>query len=227
MWSLRASESIPIVMLAVADPVRSGPIASYARPGGNVTGTSRSTGTSLGVKLLDLLRQLVPGLARVAVVFEPVHLASKDDIRDIAAAAQLTGIDVQAIGITSPEDLEPALNACLAGQPQALISNGGVIVTPHFSAIAGFALQHRLPTTSYSIGSLAAGGLLFYGPQLVPLFRRAGSYHVDRILRGAKPADLPVEGPTVFDLVINRTTAAALGLTIPPDVATQVTEWVW
>jgi putative ABC transport system substrate-binding protein len=168
----------------------------------------------------------VPHLTRAAEVFELTGPASTQNVRDIQAAARSTGIDVQAFTITSPEDLEPALEAALVGHAQALLTNSGVILTPHFSTIARFAIEHGLPTTSYSIGDVFLGGLLYYGPQLVPLFRRAGNYHADRIPRGAKPADLPLEGPTLFDLIINRSTAGALGIAIPPEFARQVTQWV-
>jgi putative ABC transport system substrate-binding protein len=223
---MRASESIPIVMLVVSDPVDGGLIASYARPGGNVTGIARNAAISLGVKLFDLVQQLVPGLMQVAFVFESANPASLNGLRDVQALAHSVGVEVQPIEISSPEDLEPALDAALASSPQALISIGGTIITPYYSTIAGFAIQHHLPTASDQVGSLPAAGLMYYGPSQVPLFRRGGSYYADRILRGAKPADLPVEQPTVFDLIVNRTTVQALGLTLPSDFSAQVTEWV-
>jgi putative ABC transport system substrate-binding protein len=222
----RLSTSIPIVMAVTSDPVASGLIASYARPGGNVTGTTRTAAISLGVKLLDLLRQLAPDIARVAMVYEPADQAGVNDFREVQAAAQPLGIEVQAVGIASLENLQAALDAALAGRPQALISTDGVIIPTNYAVIAGFAVANRILTASDRRDSLDAGGLLYYGPQQAPLFRRAGSYYVDRILRGAKPADMPVEQPTVFDLVVNRTTAQSLRLTIPPEVAAQVTEWV-
>jgi putative ABC transport system substrate-binding protein len=221
---MRATDSIPIVFGGVADPVGLGLIASYARPGGNVTGTSRTAGSTLTRKLLDVLRQLVPGLARVAVAFDPRIPSSVTDVGDSQAAAQALGIDVQAVGISSSGDLERALEAALAGHPQALIGAAGGVNPLLHPAVAGFATRHGLP--SASTNTATAGYLLYYGPDLSALHHRAGNYYVDRILRGVKPADLPVEGPTVFNLTVNRATAQALGLTIPPDVAAQVTEWV-
>jgi putative ABC transport system substrate-binding protein len=223
----RATDSIPIVFLAISDPVGSGLIASYARPGGNVTGTSRTAGSTLGPKLLELLRQLVPGLARVAVVFEPASPAGVIEFRDIQAAAQRAGVEAQAVEISSPGDLARALDAAMAGHPQALIETGGSIIPANQPSIIGFAIQDGLPTAAAStFNSVGAGGLLFYGPNVPALYRRAGSYYVDRILRGAKPADLPVEGPISFELLVNQSTAQALGIAIPPELAAQVTEWI-
>jgi putative ABC transport system substrate-binding protein len=229
---MHATGSIPIVFAGATDPVGSGVIATFARPGGNVTGTSRTGPVSLGPKLLDLLRQFVPGLARVAVLFELRDPASVNDWRAIQAAAQSVGIEAEALAIASADDLEHALEAALGGRPQALIfqvAPGTVVPATNESALTAvprFAIKHGLPTASRDTTTRPVGGLLFYGPLVAPLYRRAGSHHVDRILRGAKPADLPVEGPTTFDLVINLTTARTLSLTIPPDVAAQVTEWV-
>jgi putative ABC transport system substrate-binding protein len=221
---MRSSDSLPIVMLGVTDPVGSGLIASYARPAGNITGTSK---TSLAVKLLDLLQQLMPGLARVGFVFEPANPAGVNGLRDTRAAAQLTGVDVQAAAIVSSDELEAALDASLVGHPQAPITNANAaIINPNFPTIASFALQHGLPTASDIRANAFAGGLLYYGSPNAPVFRRAGSYYVDRILRGAKPADLPVEGPTVFELIVNRMTARALGIAFSPEFAAQVTEWI-
>jgi putative ABC transport system substrate-binding protein len=227
-----ATDSIPIVFAGVDDPVTTGLIRSYARPGGNVTGTTRSSEGALGPKLLDLLRQIVQGLTRVAVVFELRQPAYLSDWQAIEAAAPLIGIEAQRVDIASAGDLAGALEAALASHPQALIVDvgGGTIIPatnqPALSAVHGFALQHGLPTASRDTTVKSVGGLLYYAPNLASLFRRAASHHVDSVLRGAKPADLPVEGPTVFELIVNRTTAKTLGLIIPPDFSAQVTEWV-
>jgi putative ABC transport system substrate-binding protein len=227
---VRATDSIPIVVAGVSDPVGSGLIASYARPGANVTGTSRTGATA---KLLDLLRQLVPGLARVVAVFESDNAGFVYDVHAIQAAAQSIGIDAQtAVGFTSADDLEGALEAVLAGHPQALImevGSGRIIQRTNelaLPAITRFALQHGLPAASEYRVATTVGGLLTYGPDEVSYYRRAANYHVDRILRGSKPADLPFEGPTVFELTVNRQTARALGIATPPEFAAQVTEWV-
>jgi putative ABC transport system substrate-binding protein len=229
-----ATDSIPIVFASIPDPVGLGLVASYARPGGNITGTTSSLEKSLGPKFLDLLRQLIPGLTRVAIVLQSGSATGENDIRAIQAAAQSIGIDAQAVEIGPAldiNDLERTLDAALADNPEALISTvAGSFLTrdrepqPANAVIMGFATQRRLPTVASGIG--VAGNLLYYGHNLVALYRHTSNYYVDRILRGAKPADLPVEGPTVFDLIVNRTTAQALGLTIPPDLAAQVTQWV-
>jgi putative ABC transport system substrate-binding protein len=224
---LRATDSIPIVLLGVSDPVAAGLISSYARPGGNVTGTSRTAGRPLGPKLLELLGQIVPRLARVAVIYESANPLGVNDVQDIQAAAQSIGIDVRPVAIASPGDLEPQLDAALAGQPQAIIQSvGGSIIPFQQPTIVAFTIRHRLPSASSLATATTAGGLLYYGPDVPALARRAASHHVDRILRGAKPGDLPVEQATSFDLIINRTTAEALGVTMPQEVAAQVTQWI-
>jgi putative ABC transport system substrate-binding protein len=223
----RASASIPVVFCAAIVTDGNGVIASYARPGTNVTGTTRTAGVSLGPKLIDLLRQLQPSLARVAVVFEAANTHGANDFRETHDATQSIGIDAQAVDITSPEDVKPALNAALAGHPQALTVGGRVILPSAMPEVVGFANQHGLLSASYETTTLLdAGGLLYYGPDSLALYRRAANYQVDHILRGAKPSDLPVEGPSVFDLIVNRTTARMLGIAIPPEFAAQVTEWV-
>jgi putative ABC transport system substrate-binding protein len=221
---IRATDSIPIVFAAVADPVGLGLITNYARPGGNVTGTSRTVGNSLTRKLLDLLRQLVPGIARLAVVYDLTNPPSVSDLHDAEAVAQSLGIDVQAVAITPSDDPRPSLDAALIGRPQALLEAAGGVNPLLHPSVTDFATQHRLPTVSPN--SFMAGTLLYYGPDLSALAHRAGTYYVDRILRGAKPGDLPVEGPTVFELIVNRTTAHELGLSLPAEFAAQVTRWV-
>jgi putative ABC transport system substrate-binding protein len=228
---LRASDSIPIVVGGATDPIGAGIIASYAHPSGNVTGTTRTPGSSLSPKVLELLRQLIPGLARVAVVFEAWRTAGVNEWHATQAAAQSLGLEAQPVALASADDIEPALDAALAGRPQALISivaNSTLIPTsnqPASSLLLGFALRNGLPSAA-TYNNAGESLLLYYGPDALPLFRRAGSYHVDRILRGAKAADIPFEGPTVFQLIVNRTTARALGIDVSQDFASQVTEWV-
>jgi putative ABC transport system substrate-binding protein len=221
---VRATDSIPIVMVAVADPIGLGLIANYARPGDKITGTSRSAGSTLTRKILDLLRQLVPGLARVAVVFDTTISSSVSNLRETEAVATSLGIATQAVGITLSDDPRPALDAALASLPQALLEVAAGVNPLLHPTVMAFATRHGLPTASPN--SFRTGTLLYYGPDLAALTRRAGNYYVDRILRGAKPADLPVEQPTVFELVVNRTTAQTLGLSIPSEFETQVTQWV-
>jgi putative ABC transport system substrate-binding protein len=229
---MSATDSIPIVFIDVADPVGLGLIASYARPGGNVTGNSRApSDSSLGPKLLDLLRQLVPGLASVAVAFATFVPGDVgvSEWQAIRTAAQSIGIDAEAVAIASLDDAQHALDTALAGNPQAIIfsvnSGFAIRATGQFlaDAITSFALQHGLPTAALRT---SAGGLMYYGADISGLFRRAGSFYVDRILRGAKPADIPVEGPTEFELVVNLTVARALAIAIPPEFASLVTRWI-
>jgi putative ABC transport system substrate-binding protein len=221
---VRATNSIPIVFGAVPDPVKLGLVASFARPGGYVTGTSRTaaSASTLTRKNLEFLRELMPGLARVAVAFSSEIAATVNDIRDIQVVAPSLGIDAQAVGIASLDDVEPALDAALAHNPQAVLV-ASTLVPQHLPVIAAWATRHGLPSAG---GDVSAGCLFAYVADLPALWHRAASYHVDRILRGAKPADLPVEGPTVFNLVVNRTTVHALGVSIPAEFAAQVTEWV-
>ncbi len=220
----QATNSIPIVFTGVADPVGLGLVASYARPGGNITGTSRTAGSTLTRKLLDLLGQLVPGLARLAVVFDEGVRSSLADLREVEATARSLGIEVQAVRTSAAEDPRPGLSAALAGQPQALLAAAGGVNPILQPAVFSFATEHQLPTATTQ--AFTSGALLYYGPNAHDLTRRAANYHVDRILRGAKPGDLPVEGPTVFDVIVNRTVARALDLMIPPDFAAQITDWV-
>jgi putative ABC transport system substrate-binding protein len=228
---MRASATVPIVFAGATDPIGAGMIASYAHPGGKVTGTTRTPGSSLHPKLLDLLRQLIPGLERVAVVFEAWRAIGEREWHATQAAAALFGLEAQGVGIPAADHLETALEIALGSRPQALISivaNSTIIPTssePASSVLLRFAQQHGLPTAA-TYNNAGGSLLLYYGPSLLPLFRRAGNYHVDRILRGANPADLPFEGPTVFELIVNRATAGTLGMTIPFEVAAQVTEWV-
>jgi putative ABC transport system substrate-binding protein len=215
---VRVTHDVPIVFAGITDPVELGLIGSYARPGGNATGTSRTAGPSHGVKHLELLRMLVPGLARVALTFAPLDPAEANNMQ--AAAARL-GIDAQPVPIAATADVEDALTAALAGRPQALVNAS--VIPDHQPLVFAFATRHGLPSAG---GDPAAGCLLNYAADLPAMWYRAGSYHVDRILRGAKPADLPVEGPAVFRLVVSRTTARALGLAVPVEFADQVAEWV-
>ena len=212
----RATSTIPIVMATAADPVGSGLVASLARPGGNVTGLT-ALSTDLAGKRLQLARELVPKAARVAVLAHPGTSATRLFLEQMRAAAQQMGVQLIVQEVKESGDLPGAFTAMQRERAQALI----VQVTP-FSAdnakrIIELAAQHRLPAM-YDVRSFVdAGGFVSYGPSLPEMFRRA-AFYVDRILKGAKPADLPVEQPTKFELVINLKTAKALGLTIPPSL---------
>jgi putative tryptophan/tyrosine transport system substrate-binding protein len=206
---MRATRTIPIVFGGVADPVGLGLIESYARPGSNITGTSRTAGGTLTRKLLEFLRQLAPGLARVAAAFDPAIPSSVSDLADTQVAARSLAINVQPVEVVSSGDTEQALEAALADHPQALLGVAAGVNPLLHSTVAAFGKLHGLPTASTN--TVGAGYLLYYAPDLPALLRRAGNYYVDRILRGVKPADLPVEGglaeviaesgtPTEFDM---------------------------
>jgi len=208
----RASSVVPIVFALVDDPVGSGLVASLARPGGNVTGLSMQS-TDLAGKRLALLREVVSGLRRLAIMANVDYPAAVQELGEIQAAAGTLGLDVATFEIRRAEDIAPAFEA-LKGRAEALYVVGDALVITHRVRINTLALAARMPTIFFLREYVEAGGLMSYGPSFTDLFRRAGDY-VDKILRGAKPGDIPVEQPTKFDLVINLTTAKALGLTIP------------
>jgi putative tryptophan/tyrosine transport system substrate-binding protein len=208
----QATAVIPIVSAVMGDPVGTGLVASLARPGGNVTGLSTLT-PDLAGKRLELLREIVPGLHRLAFlanVSNPITALERDHIQ---TAAGVLGLDVVALEIRRPEDLAPALET-LKGRAHALYVAGDPLILSNRVRINTWSLVAQLPTIYNSREYVEAAGLMSYGVNWPNLFRRTAEY-VDKILRGAKPADIPIEQPTKFDLVINLTTAKALGLTIP------------
>ena len=208
----QASSAVPIVFAIVDDPVGSGLVTSLARPGGNVTGLSMQS-TDLAGKRLALLREVVPGLRRLAIMANVDFPAAAQEMDEIQAAATKLGLDVATFELRRAEDIAPAFEA-LKGRGEALYVVGDALVITHRVRINTLALTARLPTIFLLREYVEAGGLMSYGPSFPDLFRRAGDY-VDKILRGAKPGDIPVEQPTKFDLIINLTTAKALGLSIP------------
>jgi putative ABC transport system substrate-binding protein len=208
----RAATAIPIVFAIGRDPLREGLVESLARPGGNVTGLSTQV-AELGGKRLQLLREVVPGLRTLAVLSEVDDPAALLERREVESAARKLGVEVLALDLRPDTDIAAALRA-LAGRADALYCGAGSITTMQRALIFGQALAARLPTISGLRGHAQAGGLLSYGTDYADLFRRAGDY-VDKILRGAKPGDIPVEQPTKFELVINLKTAKALGIEIP------------
>jgi ABC-type uncharacterized transport system substrate-binding protein len=211
-----ATRTIPIVMTAAGDPVGSGLVASLARPGGNVTGLSARS-PELGGKRLQLLKEVVPGLSRVAVLWNAANPYAALVVRETETAARTLGLQVQSLEVRGPDDFENALPGAIRGRAGALIVVEDPLTFLYLKRIAEFAAQNRLPAT-YGYREFAeAGGLMTVGPNLADLYRRAAIY-VDKILKGAKPADLPVEQATKFELVINLKTAKALGLTIPPSL---------
>jgi putative ABC transport system substrate-binding protein len=215
----QATSTIPIVTVLLSDPVRAGLIRSYAQPGGNITGMSYEPATTLTTKHLDLLKQVVPGLSRVAMLWNTASESNRQWVTDpeVAAGAQSLGLKLSRIGVSGPEELDSAF----ARMKDAGV--GGLHVTPdvmlfhHRTRIRDLAIKHRLPTISAMVGFAEEGGLLWYGIDAAESYRRAARY-IDRILRGAKPAELAVEQPTKFQLVVNLRTAKALGLSIPQPV---------
>jgi putative ABC transport system substrate-binding protein len=208
----QASSVVPIVFALASDPVGDGLVASLARPGGNITGLS-ILAPDLAGKRLALLREVVPGLRRLAIMVNIDFPAAVLEMREIQAAAGTLGLDVGTFEIRRAEDIAPAFEA-LKGGAEALYVVGDALVIIHRVRINILALTARLPTMLGTREYVEAGGLMSHGPSFTDLFRRAGDY-VDKILRGAKPGELPVEQPTKYDLVINLTTARALGLEVP------------
>jgi putative ABC transport system substrate-binding protein len=217
-----ATETIPIVFARVADPVGFGLVRSIAQPGGNVTGVSIVI-IDLAPKRLELLREAMPGLARVGALWDPSQLTAAPELQQIEAAARSLGVEMQPVGVQRPEEFEGALEALTQQRAEALIVVSGVLFTEHRHQLAALATTARLPMMAYRREFVEAGGLMAYGPNLRAIYRR-GAIYVDKILKGAKPADLPVEQPMTFELAINLKTAEALGLTIPPVVLFQADE---
>ena len=208
----QATSAIPIVFAAAGDPVGTGLVASLARPGGNVTGLSIQQ-TDVAAKRLELLREVVPGLGRLAVLANVGSPSVVLDMREVEATARTLGLEVTTLEIRRGEDIAPAFEA-LKGRADALYVCIDPLVGTHRIRINTLALAARLPTMHATREAVEAGGLMSYGANVPDLFRFAADY-VDKILRGAKPGDIPVEQPRKFDLIINLTTARALGLTIP------------
>jgi putative ABC transport system substrate-binding protein len=205
-----------------SDPVRQGLVASLARPGGNVTGLAALTGP-LGGKRLELLRDTVPGLVRVAMLWNPEIAERAYEFEETAAAAQALGLALQSVELRHDGSLEHAFASIRQGRADALFVQSNPVTLPYQLAIVDFTTEQRLPTVTARRAFVAAGGLMSYGPDYPDMHRRA-AYYVDRILKGARPADLPVEQPTRFEFVINLKTAQALGLTVPERVLLQATE---
>jgi putative tryptophan/tyrosine transport system substrate-binding protein len=208
-----ATTTIPIVMVGAGDPVRNGLVASLARPGGNITGNS-IFGAALSAKRLRLLTEAVPAVSRVALLWNPANLSHVTYSADIQAAARTLGVTLVSVAVSRPEEFESTFMAMLREHPDALIMTADPMRRRHVGWIVDFATQHRLPTMHQLKERVMAGDLLSSGASLPELFRRAATF-VDKILKGAKPADLPLEQPAQFELVINLKTAQALSLTIP------------
>jgi ABC-type uncharacterized transport system substrate-binding protein len=213
-----ATKTIPIVMAGQGiDPVKAGHVESLARPGGNVTGVTNLT-RELGGKRLELLKEAVPKLARVAVLYDPANPNHVHEMKELPADARALKLTIQPWQIGEVDDFEKVFAALNKQRPDGLYSlGGGRLLRPNQKRIAGFALKIRLPSMYSNREIVEAGGLMSYGADVADSYRRV-AYFVDRILKGAKPADLPVEQPTKFELVINLKTAQQIGLTIPQSV---------
>jgi putative tryptophan/tyrosine transport system substrate-binding protein len=209
----KATTSVPLVMVGVGDPVDTGLVASLARPGGNITGIN-STVEGLEGKRLELLREVIPKLSHVAVFWNPENPILLFTLKEMRAAAHVLGIKLQVFEVRTAGDLEETFKAIVRARPGALRVMGDRLFLHNRQRIMDFATKQRLPTVPTHPELIEAGGLMSYGPSYPGMHRRA-AYFVDRILKGAKPADLPVERPTKFELVINLKAAKALGLTLP------------
>src|SRR5215510_4148307 len=224
----QATRTIPIVVAACNDDlVATGLIFSLARPGGNITGLSELT-PELGAKRLELLKQAASGMKRVAVLWNPAYSERfnpnfrfwTSDWKEMRAAAQALGVTLQSVEIRGSGDLDAAFAAMISERAEGLVMFSDPLIVLHERRIVELAAKRRLPAVYASRGAVNVGGLMSYGPNMADLFRRA-AYFIDKILKGAKPADLPVEQPTKFEFVINLKTATALGLTIPPSFLTR------
>jgi putative tryptophan/tyrosine transport system substrate-binding protein len=219
--AMQATSIIPIVFASAGDPVGTGLVASLARPGGNVTGLS-VLAVDLAGKRLDLLREVVSGFGRLAIMGNVGNPIILNELAELQAAAGRLGLQVDRLEIQRPQDIAPALEA-VKGRADAVYVCQDLLTVGNRMRINTLALGARLPVMHASREHIEAAGLMSYGPNFLDLYRRAGDY-VDKILRGAKPGDLPVEQPTKFELVINLTTARALGLTIPESLLARADE---
>jgi putative ABC transport system substrate-binding protein len=213
-----ATKTISVVMAGVGnDPVEAGLIESLARPGGNVTGLTNLTGKLAG-KRLELLKEAVPKLARVAVIYEPATPANVVEVKeDLPSAARALKLTVQPWEVRDATSFDTVFAALNKQRPDGIYMAGSPLTNANQKRIVEFALKSRLPSTYSEKVAVDTGGLMYYGADLAESYRRV-AYYVNRILKGAKPADLPVEQPTKFELVINLKTANEIGLTIPPHV---------
>jgi putative tryptophan/tyrosine transport system substrate-binding protein len=209
----QSTTTLPVVFATVADPVGAGFVASLAQPGRNITGFMLLE-YSIGTKWLELLKEVAPRLTRVAVLRDPTLASGSGQFGAIQAVASSFGVEVSPVGMGDAAEIERALDVFARGPKGGLIVTASTLATVHRDLIVGMASKHRLPAIYANRLFVTGGGLLSYGHDVIHLFRQAASY-VDRILRGEKPADLPVQQPTKFELVVNLRTAKAIGLTIP------------
>jgi putative tryptophan/tyrosine transport system substrate-binding protein len=212
----RATTTIPIVMVGTGDPLTTGLVASLARPRGNVTGSTQ-LGAGLATKRLEILKEAVPKVSRVAFLWNPANPDQKSHFHEVQTGARSLNVALQSVEVRSRGELEQAFTAMMRERPSALLMTADSVHQRLIDDVLTFASRNRLPAMYQVKENVERGGLMSYGASTPDLLRRAATY-VDRILKGAKPADLPVEQPTKFELVINLKTAKALGLTIPPSL---------
>jgi putative ABC transport system substrate-binding protein len=217
-----ATSTIPIVMAFGGDPVGTGLITSLAHPGGNITGVTNIT-SQLSGKPLELLRDVLPTLHTVAVLWNPAESVSVPALEETEAAARALHVQVQSLEVRDADEFEGAFEIAMRARADALIALPAAFITNHASQITTLAARSRLPAVYYRPEFVEVGGLMAYAPSIPALFRRA-AYYVDRILKGTKPADLPVEQPMTFEFVVNMKTAQALGIIFPNEILLQVTE---
>ena len=218
-----ATETIPIVGISFDNPVQQGLVASLARPGGNITGLSYSVGPEIFGKDLELLKELAPEIRHVAVISNPDSPNHLPTIGNVKIAARSLGVDLRLLEARGPDEFDGAFAAMVKEGVGALFVIGDPMLFVHRARLADLAVQNRLPTMYTNRPHVEAGGLMCYGPSFSDLWRRAATY-VDKILKGAKPADLPVEQPTKFELVINLKTAKAIGIEIPQSILLRADE---
>ena len=211
-----ATSTIPVVMTNVTDPVGIGLISSLSRPGGNITGVTHLNADLAG-KRLELLTETIPGFSRIAILWNRTDPGTELHFKETSAAAQALRLQLQSLEVKSVDEFDGAFKAAVKNRADALVPLAFPIIQARLRQIAELGLKNRLPTIYDRSAFIDAGGLMSYGPNILDTFRRAAAY-VDKILKGAKPADLPVEQPTKFELVINLKTAKQIGLTIPPNV---------
>src|SRR5262249_54733856 len=209
-----ATPTIPIVFVVGIDPVRSGLVESLNRPGGNATGTSIATG-DLAAKRLEVLHELLPNATSIAMLLDPNVVESEVEAEGVKDAGRAVGREVTIVKASRESEFDPAFSTMVQSRVDALLVGGGAFFVTQRRRLVALALRHGLPASYMTRDSVEVGGLMSYGPSQVDAYRRAGVY-VGRILNGARPAELPVELPTKFELVINLSTAKALGLTVPP-----------
>ena len=218
-----ATSTLPIVFALVSDPVGSGVVASLARPGANVTGVAFYPTWEIAQKRLQLFTEAVPQVSRVAVLWNPANPANLPGLREVEKAARALGVQLHALAVRDLTELEQAFHAIINEQANGLFVLGDPVLDTQRRRIAQFAIEHRLPTMSLARGFVEAGGLMSYGASVPDMYRRATALVVE-VLRGVKPADLPVEQPRKFELMLNLKTAKALGLTFPPTLLIQADE---